>query len=222
MLFKTQFNVSPQVFNAAKDAVPTINSKLTLNQPTGDFFYDPWAITPEFKNTVWEEILDSLPFDKGEARLIELAPQQTYSGHADIDDRWHLALSGDQSYLIDLDGMKVHKTDADGSWYDMDAGRIHTAANFGGRLRIQLVVRKLLLKNNIDNSIQVTIDPAGDTTWHRYNFDLIFSPWLNRANKTGDISHFNFQGNSIKFNINPDALESFKSIVTSDFRIDYA
>jgi hypothetical protein len=222
MLSKTQFNISPKVFNAAKEAVPTIDSKLTLNQPTGDFFYDPWQIKPEFKNTVWEEVLDSLPLDKGEARLIKLVPQQTYSGHADIDDRWHVALSGDQSYLIDLDGMKLHKTDADGSWYDMDAGRIHTAANFGGQLRVQLVVRKLLLKNNIDNSIRVTIDPAGDTTWHRYNFDLIFSPWLNRANKAGDISDFTFQGNTIRFNIDPTALESFKNIVTADFRIDYA
>jgi hypothetical protein len=68
MLSKTQFNISPKVFNAAKEAVPAIDSKLTLNQPTGDFFYDPWQIKPEFKNTVWEEVLDSLPLDKGEAR----------------------------------------------------------------------------------------------------------------------------------------------------------
>jgi hypothetical protein len=222
MLSKTQFNVPLQVFNSAKGSVPAVSSKLSLNRPTGDFFYDPWEIKPEFKNTIWEEILDSLPLDKGEARLIELGPQQTYSSHADIDDRWHLALSDDQSYLIDLDEMKVHKPDADGSWYYMDAGRIHTAANFGGRPRLQLVVRKLLFKNIIANGIQVTIEPSGDTTWHRYNFDLIFSPWLNRANKTGDISHFNFQGNSIKFNINPSALACFKNIVTDDFKVVYA
>ena len=222
MLSKTQFTVPLKIFNIAKDSIPSIGSKLSLNQPTGDFFYDTWEIKSEFKNTVWEEVLDSLPLEKGEARLIELAPQQTYSSHADIDDRWHLALSGDQSYLIDLDEMKIHKTDPNGDWYYMDAGRIHSAANFGGHSRIQLVVRKLLLKNNIDNSVQVTINPAGDTTWHRHNFDLIFSPWLNRANKAGDISHFNFQGNSIRFNINPSVLEYFKNIVTTDFKVDYA
>jgi hypothetical protein len=47
----------------------------------------------------------------------------SYTSHADIDDRWHLSLTAEQSYLIDLDNMQMHKIDIDGYWYDMDAGK---------------------------------------------------------------------------------------------------
>jgi hypothetical protein len=221
MLTKTNHVVSVEALNLARFNIPAFDSKLTINQPTGNFFYEPWEIKTEFKNTVWEEILSSLESDIGEARLIKLEPQQAYSSHADIDDRWHLSLESDQSYLIDLDDMVVHNLESNGTWYFMDAGRIHTAGNFGGTTRVQLVVRKLLLKNKILNPVKVIINPVGDTTWYRYNFDLIVSPWLNRANKVGDISNFNFQGNTITFDISQSALACFKEIVTPNFKVSY-
>ena len=35
--------------------------KNTLNKPTGDFFYDPWEVLPEYKGTAIEDLLKQLP-----------------------------------------------------------------------------------------------------------------------------------------------------------------
>jgi hypothetical protein len=220
MLTPTNYTVDTSLFQEVCSSLPKEGMKTTINQPTGDFFYDPWVIKDEYKGTVWETLYNSLPVIKGEARIIILDPGQCYQEHADIDDRYHLNILGDSSYLINLVQEIMHPLAQDGIWYDMDASFIHTATNFGRRARVQLVVRKLLKKNKLKNPVEVSLATTMDNpNYARFLFDNTMSPWFNDANKAGVINSF-AQGNvAIKFNIEQDKLESFKRILPSEFKI---
>jgi hypothetical protein len=205
-----------------KQALSTVNNdqfKLSLNQPTGEFFYDPWVIKPEFKNTVWESILNSLPYIHGEARIITLKPGTAYCCHADADDRWHLNLQSECSFICDLDHEVMHKVLTDGYWYNMNAGRRHTATNFGSIDRIQLVVRQLLHRNTLINPVPIKIITKIQTTDFRYQFDNTISLWLNAANKTGIINNFKFVETEVSFDIEHNSLSELNKIVPSTFEV---
>ena len=194
--------------------------KTTINQPTGNFFYDPWTLKDEYKGTVWETLYNSLPASKGEARIIILDPAHCYQTHADIDDRYHLNILGESCYLIDLIREQLFLLEQDGIWYDMDAGFLHTATNFGRRARVQLVVRKLLRNNKLKNPIEVSLSTTiANTDDARFVFDNTLSPWFNEANKLGFINNFDHSPVSIKFNIEQDKLDSFKHMLPSEFKI---
>lgn len=220
MLIPTDYKIDTSLFKEACRALPKSGMKTTINQPTGDFFYDPWIINDEYRGTVWETIYNSLPISKGEARIIILDPGHCYQVHADIDDRYHLNILGDSCYLIDLVRETMHPLTQDGIWYDMDASFLHTATNFGRPARVQLVVRKLLKKNKLKNPVEVSLATTMDNPNHaRFLFDNTMSPWFNDANKVGFINSF-AQGNvAITFNIEQDKLESFKSMLPEEFRI---
>jgi hypothetical protein len=194
--------------------------KTTINQPTGDFFYDPWIIKDEYKGTVWETLYNSLPVVKGEARIIILDPNQCYQIHADIDDRYHLNILGEECYLIDLIRDQMHKLEQDGIWYNMDASFLHTATNFGRRARVQLVVRQLLKKNKLTEPTEVmlstTIANADDA---RFIFDNTMSPWFNEANKLGFINNFSYSPLGVRFNIEKSKLDALKHIMPKEFKI---
>jgi len=219
MLRPTNYTVESYLLEEAIKQLDKDEFKLILNQPTGDFFYDPWVIKPEFVGTVWEDILNSLPLDKGEARLITLKPGTSYYSHADADDRWHLNLKSEYGYLCDLDNQQMHLLTPEGIWYDMDAGRIHSAVNFGHCDRVQLVVRQLLKSNILKNSIKIKIRIKETSPDYRYQFDRTISPWLNRANKKGIISNFKFLDTEVSFDIEVDELNSLKRIVPILFEI---
>ena len=119
MLTPTNYTVNPNLFQEACSQLPEEGMKTTINQSTGDFFYDPWILKDEYKGTVWETLYNSLPGAKGEARIIILDPGQAYTIHADIDDRYHLNILGDESFLIDLMREQMHRLNQDGVWYDM-------------------------------------------------------------------------------------------------------
>lgn len=194
------------------------DNKTVINEPTGNFFYDEWKIKSEFKNTIWEDILKSLPETKGEARIIKMAPGTTYMSHADIDDRWHLSLQGENSYLIDLTENTLYLLRQDNFWYEMDAGRIHVASNFGSIDRYQLVIRKLLLSTSYTDLVKVTIRPTMIEKFnYRYQFDNIISPWLNAENKKGMMKNFSFEDNIVQFEIAESELSTLK--LTDDFEI---
>ena len=220
MLTPTKYTVDTSLFKEACQALPEIGMKTTINQPSGNFFYDPWLLKEEYKGTVWETIYNSLPVTKGEARIIILDPGHGYTAHADIDDRYHLNILGDESFLIDLIREQMHKLSQDGIWYDMDAGYLHTAANFGRRARIQLVVRKLLKKNKLVNPVEVALTTSMSNEGHaRYLFDSTISIWLNEANKLGYVNNFSYSSPFVKFNIEQDKLESFKCMLPEEFKI---
>lgn len=212
MLYKTghYINLKNISFDQSED-------KMVLNKTTGNFFYDPWVIKDEYKGTVWQEILESLPLAQGEARLIRMKPGTTYMAHSDIDDRWHLNLQGEESYLIDLDNLDMHRLEKDGYWYSMDAGKKHVASNFGSVDRIQLVVRQLLKETTDTDLVTVTIKPKNETHDYRFQFDKYVSPWLNRANKKSVMKDFAHDGSKVTFKIVFSELENLK--LTSDFEI---
>ena len=220
MLTQTHYTVDTSLFQEACNRLPNGGMKTTINQPTGNFFYEPWVLKDEYKGTVWETLYNSLPVSKGEARIIILDPAQCYQIHADIDNRYHLNISGEECYLMDLVREQMFRLEQDGIWYDMDAGLLHTATNFGRRARVQLVVRQLLKQNKLVDPVEVslatTIENTNDA---RFLFDSHVSPWLNEANRLGFINNF-AQGNVvIKFNIEQDKLESFKRMLPKEFKI---
>jgi hypothetical protein len=221
MLTPTNYTVDTSLFQEARHHLPKDEMRTTINQPTGNFFYDPWVIKDEYKGTVWETLYNSLPVTKGEARIIILDPKQCYQIHADIDDRYHLNILGDNSYLIDLVRDTMYPLVQDGIWYDMDASFLHTAANFGRKARVQLVVRKLLKKNKLKNPIEVSLATSMDNSNHaRFLFDNTMSSWFNDANKAGFINSFTQGYVSITFNIEQDKLASLKNILPEEFKIN--
>lgn len=111
--------------------------------PEGAKAADYSEITPPFRGTVVEELLNSLPCPFGRTRLMLLRPKTCLSIHSDSGDRYHLAIKTNPgSYLIELndDGSgRFHHVPADGQVYRMDASRLHTAINAGRKPRIHLV-----------------------------------------------------------------------------------
>jgi hypothetical protein len=220
MISQTNYKTDTSLFQEACCALPKSEMKTTINQPTGDFFYDPWVLKDEYKGTVWETLYNSLPVSKGEARIIILDPGQCYQEHADIDDRYHLNILGDSCYLIDLVREIMHPLSQDGIWYDMDASFIHTATNFGRRARVQLVVRKLLKKNKLREPVDVVISTEmSNTNYARFIFDNTMSPWLNAANKNGFINNFSYTPVTVKFNIEKEQFSNLTAYLPIEFKL---
>jgi hypothetical protein len=221
MIEKIPYSVDINLLDEAISKLPHDEFRFSLNKPTGNFFYDDWIIKSEFKNTVWEEIYNSLPKNKGEARIIKLSGGESYISHADIDDRYHLNLSGSKSFLIDLDNNQLHPLIKDGIWYEMNAGIRHSASNFGNIFRYQLVVRKLLTRGDISNRISVTIKPKPitDEDSARFIFDDTLSPWLNTVNKNGMLDEFTFTNGIVSFVIEGSLVAQLKETLPSDFEL---
>lgn len=218
MLVITDYTVSHNLLQEAVENLPVIDQRLALNQPTGKFFNNPWTVKPEYSGTVWESLLDSLPKDKGEARLIKLEPGEAYPSHADIDDRWHLNLTGNHCYLIDLEQERMHPIEL-GKWYSMDAGIKHTAANFGSETRIQLVVRKLLPLPDIHKPVDIVITLKEIVGDRRFIFDDIISPWLNRAYKLGIVDNFHGEDLVASFTVEADYVPELQTLVSDYFNL---
>lgn len=165
-----------------------------LNRPTGHWLYDSYEVREEWRNTEFERLLSAIPYPIGEARLMRLQPGTCYCAHADIDDRYHLNLiSSEQSYLIDLTDQQLYKLNTDGYLYKMDAGRVHTAVNWGSVSRVQLVIRIPLSRYDDLEFVRKTIVFKNPTFNFRYIFDSEISPLLNRAVKEQKLGFFNPQ-----------------------------
>lgn len=220
MLTPTDYSVPLSLLEDAYAASTAEVFRVAVNQPTGNFFYDPWEIKEEYKGTVWEKLLSTLPAPIGEARVISLEPAKCYQIHADIDDRWHLNIYGEHSYLIDFNNNSMHQLVADAHWYSLDAGRLHSAANFGRPYRIQLVVRKLLNNARLKNpvSVMLTTDSTNLNS-ARFTFDQSLSPWLNCANKKAIISNFSYALDSVTFDLEQNYVEELTKIIPQEFRM---
>lgn len=220
MLVSTHYTVSDALLQRAISEIPDFDISIDLNYRTGNFFYDQWLVSDRFEDTVWEEVLNSLPKDIGQARLIKLKPEECYRSHADIDDRYHLSIVSDNSFLVDLDDKVMYPTVVDGRWYLMDAGKRHSAVNFSGQTRIQLVVRKLLTNSNIKNPQNVTIQKIKSVPNFRYIFDDVFSPWLNKIDKLGKLNNFQrLTDDAVSFVIDKNDISDLMSICPAEFKI---
>lgn len=219
MITALPYTITQETYNKLLESIPEFDHRLVLNEPSSNFFYDSWTIKKEFCNTALSEALECLPFDIGEARLMRLKPGKAYYSHADIDDRFHLNISGIESYLIDLNSKIMHPTYNDNTWYEMDAGIKHSAVNFGNIDRIQLVVRKLLNKNKLNNSVLVSIILEEFRHDYRYVFDKTFSPWINRAIKQGTVNNFSLKDDQVYFEIEEQLLNEIEKITPKGFKI---
>jgi hypothetical protein len=165
---------------------------------------------------------DDIVREPGEQRNITPDDlDQLYQTHADIDDRYHLNISGEECYLIDFDNSNLHKLSTDGNWYSMDAGRLHSAGNFGRQYRVQLVVRQLLKEVTLADPVLVRLTSTGlskDDT--RFLFDQTVSGWLNRANKEQLISGFKFNHGSVEFNIERNHIDKLQNILIKEFNLE--
>lgn len=205
MLTRTDYQIPKKLIDLALTQIPSDEFRYTINKPTGLFFYDPWEIKEEFKGTAWSSILNLLPVKTGEARIIILEPGECYQAHADLDDRYHLNLLGDESYLIDLENTTLHRLSTDRFWYNMNAGVRHTAMNVGYSTRVQLVVRHLLKDNTLKDPVSVKIVFNGaDKDRARFAFDREVSPLINRFNKEGVMNRFEHTDTFVRFDIEND------------------
>ena len=107
----------------------------------------------------------------------------------------------------------------DGVWYEMDAGKIHTAVNAGEHARIQLLVRKLLPLTVLKDPVNMFIRLSGKNA--RYRFDNTLSPWLNRAVKRGIVSNFEINLASVYFDIEKENITECVAITPGQFRYEY-
>lgn len=219
MITQTNYFVNDSIRKDLESADIDVVFKLPLNEPTGDFFYDPWTIKEQYKGTIWDKLVSTLPSHIGEARLIKLEPGQAYRSHADIDDRYHFNIQGERSFVIYTDANLIYPQEESSYWADMNAGEIHSAVNTGRIDRIQLVVRKLLNKNVLTDPLHVTMTIKDLNPDYRYVFDELYSPWLNAANKNNIVNRFTYNNDCVSFNIESGHLEEFKLIESSYFNI---
>lgn len=166
-------------------------NRCNLNYKTGNWLYDEYKICDCWKNTKIEELLETIPYDIGEARLMKLDPGLCYRSHADADDRLHINIqSNPYSYLIDLDNNEMYNLTEDNYLYYMDGSYIHTAANFGSTPRIQLVIRVKLERHNLKDERKVVFEFTDPPVNLRYLIDQSISPLINKMCKTGEIGFF--------------------------------
>jgi hypothetical protein len=170
------------------DEISNVNwddkNRANINVPTGHWLHDPYVINDVWKGSAFEKLLLSLPWPVGEARLMKLEPGTCYRSHADIDDRYHLNLTGNQHcHLIDLEEQRMYQLVADGKIYKMNAGKIHTAVNFGSTDRIQLVIRVPITKIDSPSMIKIKIKGVDIPHNFRYQFDQYISPVISKLIK---------------------------------------
>lgn len=219
MISALPYFVNINLLEKAHIELPAIDSKLVINSPTNNFFYDPWKIKPEYKGTVWEELINSIPIALGEARIIFLKHMECYSNHCDIDDRCHLTISAKHAFLISLDTETMYRCKVDGIWYEMDASHMHTATNFGNQPRIQLVVRKLLNRSTRNDLKSISITTKLNLESARYHFDDKISSFLNKVNKNNGLNNFVHQHDSIDLDIAPEYINELKTIAGNNFTL---
>jgi hypothetical protein len=124
--------------------------------------------------------------DIGEARLLRLDTQETYTAHTDPDDRYHLnIISNEHCYLIDLETKTMHSLPVDGYLYYMDTSITHTAINLGSRERIHLNVRQRMPQcHGTPYHLEFT---GGDFDW-KYSLYYDLMKFLNLAVKMKDVT----------------------------------
>lgn len=221
MITATEYRCSLDLIEQSSKLLNESELPITLNEPLGDFFTDPWQLKSQFRGSLWAQVLSTLDQKVGQARIIKLDPATCYHCHADIDDRFHLNLQGEMCYLIDLDDRSMYEIKNDGVWYSMDASKIHSAVNFGRYVRYQLVVRKLLPKNILHDPVKIQITSSGlSLDDARFIFDNTISPWLNTSYKTEMISDFKNKDHYVELSIEKHYLDSLKDITSQNIKVE--
>lgn len=160
---------------------------LSLNHTDGKLLNGPYQTKTEFVGTPLGDALEKLG-DIGEARLLKLESSESYTAHADPDDRIHLAIfTNPHCYLLDLENQKMFHLPADGEFWYMDTGIMHVACNFGGRSRVHLNVRAGLPAYRFPGYL-LSVD-GGEYDWKQEAYTTLMS-FFNRAIKDNIITGF--------------------------------
>lgn len=192
--------------------------RLELNETSGPLFSGPYITKPEFIGTPLGDVLEALK-NPGEARLLKLHSAETYTAHADPDDRIHLSIiTNSYSYLQDLTDNQIYHLPADGELWLMDTSKIHVAANFGGRERIHLNIR-VTLPSFTSPGVLLTFT-GGDFDWKQELY-ISFMGYINTAIKQGLITGIEkVSDRELKLNGNPDAIQHIsKSAINAGFGV---
>jgi hypothetical protein len=183
--FNKKFPIEPLIEQV--NSLGDFGKSLLLNDCKGKLLSGPYETKSEFQNTPLGDVLASID-NPGEARLLRLTPSETYSAHADPDDRFHVAIiTNPFAYLLDFTNEKFYHLPADGSLWYMDAGVVHIAANFGPRDRIHLNIR-IPLPSFTSPGYSLKLS-GGDYDWKQESYIEIMT-FFNRAIKLGDITGF--------------------------------
>jgi len=183
----------------------TFEKSLVLNYTTGTLLNGPYFTKSEFINTPLGYALEQIG-NLGEARLLKLNSAESYTAHADPDDRIHVAITTNPyCYLIDLSNTKLYHIPVDGSVWHMNTEFMHVAANFGGRERIHLNIRKALPAVQGEGVI-LSIE-GGDFDWKQEAYATIMS-FFNQAIKKGFITGFEkISDRQVRLNCNVEILK---------------
>lgn len=208
-LLPEKFSIQPII-----DQVNTLGNfgkRLDLNVSSGKFFNDPWQVKQEFANTPLGNVLKTLG-NIGQARLLCLESAESYTAHCDPDDRIHLAIiTNPYSFLVDVENKNLYHLPVDGSLWHMDTGKIHVAANWGGRTRIHLNVRKLLPKYDASQpGLHIKV-LEGDYDWKQIAYTPLMS-LINSSIKNNLITGFEGLGEK-EVLLNTSNPEIFKSVI---------
>ena len=106
-------------------------------------------IVPEFKNTYFNEVYNTLKkkFKLGRVRLLLKEPRSTLSWHKDPEPRLHIPIITNPGCLMVIDNVAKHMP-ADGSVWVTNNTKYHNAFNGGEENRIHLVACVLDYKFN--------------------------------------------------------------------------
>lgn len=203
-----KFSIDPIIDQVSK---LEFTKRLTLNQPTGSFFNDPWETLSKFKGTPLGNVLDSLS-PIGQARLLTLESAESYTAHTDPDDRLHLAIiTNEYSFLVDMLFGNLYHVPADGTVHLMDTSRAHVAANWGGRPRIHLNIRVLLPHYTPSKpGLKFKVN-SGDFDWKQISYIEIMGK-INYYIKTGIVTGFKAVSEK-ELIINCDSPDLFQDMV---------
>lgn len=223
MLTKTNIPVTftlDEVLQAL-DSLPDNDFRYTLNEPQGDFIYDPWQLKDQYKNTIWDRLLASLPEPIGEARVIVIDPGQCYQSHSDIDNRYHLNLVGNEfCYFANLDDSTLIPLPLDQAWYEFNAAPRHSAINFGCTPRAQLVVRRLLTRNHLADPVRILVRSLVDPERTRWLGENLLTGWFNLQQSQGQITNVQILDfGQISMDINRDLIPELRDLLPLEFEL---
>ena len=188
--------------------------KLDINLPTGEFYYDPWQLKPEYEHTAVAQLLHQLA-PVGQAKIVSIPPGQCYLAHSDVEDRYHVTLQSEHSYVLDITHQQQYACVADDRVYHMNTAQLHTVMNAGYVPRIQLVVRQLLTRHTLVNPVHVHIEATEAPYNLRQQWDQHILVWCNLANKQGVMTDFDPMNSEaqVQFRMERDQVDSLRSVL---------
>ena len=117
-------------------ANPFGSSAYSSNPDLNKTWYENVSITPYFKNTIFEEIINK--YDMVRTRLIWVKPFSCYSFHKDISPRLHLPLITNPQCFFLFKDIPVYHMSA-GNLYWSDTTKAHTFINCSNKPRLHLI-----------------------------------------------------------------------------------